>query len=101
MIARIWHGVAAAAKATEYAEYLKVFGLSDYTKTDGNRGVYVLRRVEGYNAHFPTLTFWDSEQPIQQFAGEDIERDCYYPKDAEFRLKFEPLVKHDEVVVAS
>jgi len=102
MIARIWHGVTAAARATEYAEYLKVFGLSDYTKTDGNRGVYVSRRVEGDNAHFPTLTFWDSEQALQQFGAEDIERERYYPKDAEFLLKFEPLlVKHDEVVVAA
>jgi len=75
--------------------------LSDYAKTDGNGGVYLLRRVEGDEAHFLTLTFWDSEQAIQQFAGEDIERERYYPKDAEFLPKFERLVKHDEVVVAS
>ncbi len=102
MIARIWHGVTAAAKANEYVEYLKVSELSDYAKTDGNRGVYLLRRVAGNEAHFLTLTFWDSEQALQQFGAEDIERERYYPKDAEFLLKFEPLlVKHDEVVVAA
>jgi heme-degrading monooxygenase HmoA len=62
MIARIWHGVTAAAKANECVEYLKVSELSDYAKTDGNRGVYLLRRVAGNEAHFLTLTFWDSEQ---------------------------------------
>jgi hypothetical protein len=34
---RIWHGVTAAAKSDEYL---------DYRTTEGNLGVYVLRRIE-------------------------------------------------------
>jgi heme-degrading monooxygenase HmoA len=97
MIARIWHGTTPAVRADEYVEYLKATGLDDYAKTAGNRGVYLLQRVEGDVAHFLTLTFWDSTAAIQRFAGDDIEQARYYPKDAEFLLEFEPRVKHYEI----
>ncbi len=74
MIARIWHGVTTAAQADEYVEYLKQTGLPDYAATAGNRGVYLLRKIEGDRAHFLTLTFWDSVEAIQKFAGGDIEK---------------------------
>jgi heme-degrading monooxygenase HmoA len=99
MLARIWHGVTPAIKADEYAEYLRRTGISDYEATEGNRGVYLLRRIEGGQAHFLTLTFWDSEEAIMAFAGDDIEQARYYPADAEFLLEFEPTVKHYEVLV--
>ena len=35
-------------------------GLADYRATPGNRGVFVLRRVEGDVAHFVLTTLWDS-----------------------------------------
>jgi heme-degrading monooxygenase HmoA len=101
MIARIWHGVTSAAQSDEYVDYLKKTGLPGYRATEGNRGVYLLRRVEGDQAHFLTLTFWDSKEAISNFAGEDIEKARYYPEDAEFLTELEPLVKHYEVVVSS
>jgi len=98
MVARIWHGVTPANKADEYFDYLKKTGVSDYKATPGNRGVYLLRRIEGDQAHFLTLTFWDSEPAIKAFAGDDIEKARYYPEDAHFLLEMEPLVKHYEVL---
>ena len=99
MIARIWHGMTPAAKADEYLEFLNVSGVPDYQRTPGNRGVYVLRRLEGDRAHFLTLTFWDSLQAIQGFAGEDVEKAKYYPEDKDFLLEFEPKVVHYDVLV--
>ena len=99
MIARIWHGVTLAAKADEYLEFLNISGVPDYQHTPGNRGVYVLRRLEGDRAHFLTLTFWDSLQAIQGFAGEDVEKAKYYPEDKDFLLEFEPKVMHYDVLV--
>jgi hypothetical protein len=99
MIARIWHGVTAAAKTEEYLDYLNRTGVPDYRATEGNRGVYVLRRIEGERAHFLTLSFWGSIEEIQRFAGPDPERARYYPEDKEFLLDFEPTVAHYEVVV--
>jgi len=97
MIVRIWHGITAAAKSDEYLDYLNRTGVPDYQATQGNRGVYVLRRIEGERAHFLTLSFWESIEAIKGFAGPDPERAKYYPEDEEFLLAFEPTVEHYEV----
>jgi heme-degrading monooxygenase HmoA len=99
MIARIWHGVTPAAKADAYLDFLNRTGVLDYRATEGNLGVYVLRRIEGEQAHFLTLTFWESRQAIERFAGADIEKARYYPEDKEFLLEFEPTFQHYEVAV--
>lgn len=98
MIARIWHGVTPAEKADEYHKFLQQTGLKDYQATEGNLGVYALRRIEGDKAHFTLLTLWESEEAIRRFAGDDIEVAHYYPEDADFLLEFEPHVTHYEVL---
>lgn len=98
MIARTWHGRVPAAKADAYHEYLQRTGLPDYKATPGNRGVQVLRRVEGDEAHFLLLSFWDSLESIRAFAGDDLERARYYPEDSEYLLELEPTVTHYEVL---
>jgi hypothetical protein len=50
MIARIWHGVTAAARSDDYLGYLGETGVPDYRAREGSRGVYVLRRIEGDGA---------------------------------------------------
>jgi heme-degrading monooxygenase HmoA len=99
MIARIWHGATAAAKSDEYLDYLRATGVPDYRATEGNRGVYVLRRIEGERAHFLTVSLWESIDEIKRFAGSDPEKARYYPRDEEFLLDFEPTVAHYEVLV--
>jgi heme-degrading monooxygenase HmoA len=99
MIARTWHGVTPAEKADEYAAFLNRSGVVDYKATEGNRGVYVLRRIEGDKAHFLLLSLWDSKEAIARFAGDDIEKAHYYPEDKNFLLELEPTVHHYEVLV--
>ncbi len=99
MIARMWHGVTAAERADEYLDYLNETGVPDYRETKGNRGVYVLRRIEGDRAHFLTVSFWGSIEEVKAFAGPDPEKARYYPEDEEFLLEFEPQVEHYDVVV--
>ena len=98
MIARLWHGVTQADKADEYGEYLERTGIPDYKATRGNRGVYLMRRLEGNQAHFLILTLWESNEAIKEFAGEEIDKARYYPEDAGFLLELEPFVKHYEVL---
>lgn len=98
MIARTWHGRVPAAKADAYHAYLLRSGVADYVSTAGNRGVHILRRVDGDVAHFLLLTFWDSLEAIKAFAGEDFERARYYPEDDNFLLEREPFVTHYEVL---
>ena len=100
MIVRFWHGVTPAEKADKYHGYLDRTGVPDYRATEGNRGVYVLRRIEGDRAHFLTVSFWESMEAIKAFAGPEPERAKYYPEDEEFLLDFEPTVEHYEVLTA-
>ena len=101
MIARIWHGITPTSKADEYAEYVNKTGVRDYRAVEGNLGVHVLRRIEGGQAHFLTLTFWDSVESIKKFAGEDYGKARYYHEDAEYLLEFEEKVAHYEVMVSA
>ena len=98
MIARIWHGRTTATRSDDYLAFLKQRALPDYQGTEGNRGAYILRRIEGEHAHFLTLTFWESRKAIQTFAGAQIEKAKYYPEDKDFLLEFEPTVTHYEVI---
>jgi heme-degrading monooxygenase HmoA len=98
MIVRIWHGVTAYADSEAYLDYLSETGVPDYRATEGNLGVYVLRRIEDDRAHFLTVSFWESMGAIEGFAGSDPERARYYPEDREFLLDFEPTVEHYEVL---
>ena len=97
MIARIWRGVTSSSKADQYLDYLNKTGIPDYQATEGNQGVYVLRRVEADRAHFLLLTLWDSLDAIKQFAGPDFEKARYYPEDDEYLLERELTVDHYEV----
>jgi heme-degrading monooxygenase HmoA len=100
MIARIWHGRTTAAQADAYLDLLQKVAIPGYQSTRGNRAVYILRRLDGEVAHFLTLTYWDSLEAIQAFAGEDISKAKYYPEDQHFLLEFEPTVEHYELYSA-
>ncbi len=98
MIARIWHGKVPAEKAKAYHDFILKTGIKDYGDTEGNKGVFLLKRDEGDIAHFYTLTFWDDTAAIIRFAGEEYEKAKYYPEDKDFLLEFEPHVTHYEVL---
>jgi heme-degrading monooxygenase HmoA len=92
MIARIWHGKTKASDAAPYLEYLFKSGIPAYRATRGNKGAWVLRRMENDVAHFMTLSFWESREAIVAFAGTDVEVAKYYPEDEKYLLEFEPTV---------
>jgi len=100
MIARSWDGLTPAAKADEYAEYVRRTGVSELAATEGNLGVYLLRRREGERARFRVMSLWDSMDGIRRFAGGDAEKARYFPEDERYLLALEPNVEHFEVVAA-
>jgi heme-degrading monooxygenase HmoA len=97
MIARIWRGITLAEKADDYIDYLHQTGLRDYATTPGNRGVSVLRRLQGEHSEIVLISLWDSMEAVRAFAGENPERSVYYPEDENYLLEMEPLVRHYEV----
>jgi hypothetical protein len=69
---------------------MRTVAIPDYRSTPGNKGAYALRRMEGNTAHFLMITFWESEEAIRAFAGEDISVAKNYEFDKEFLLELEP-----------
>jgi heme-degrading monooxygenase HmoA len=98
MVARTWHGAVRREEADRYHEYLQRTGVRDLRATPGNRGVYVLRRLEGDRAHFLLISLWRARADIRSFAGDDIGRARYYPEDEDFLLELESKVTHFEVL---
>ena len=60
MIARIWWGRTQSEDSDAYLEYLEESGVAALKETPGNRGVMVLRRLDGDEAEFGVVSFWDS-----------------------------------------
>jgi heme-degrading monooxygenase HmoA len=96
MITRIWHGRTTAAKSDEYLKLMRTVAISDYRSIPGNKGAYALRRIEDDTAHFLMVTFWESEDAIRAFAGDDIRVAKYYDFDKSFLLEMEPTSSHYE-----
>ncbi|HEU4662489.1 MAG TPA: antibiotic biosynthesis monooxygenase [Dokdonella sp.] len=98
MIARIWRGITPAERADAYIAHLGETLLKAAAATPGNRGVTVLRRLQGEHSEIVLITLWDSMDAVRAFAGENPERSVYDPEDENYLLDMEPLVRHYEVV---
>ena len=100
MIARLWHGRVRHGQADAYAAFLAERAIPDYRSVAGNLGVRILRRDADDAVHFVTLSFWESEDAIQAFAGDDLLKAKYYPEDADYLLEYEPQVMHYAVTAS-
>jgi heme-degrading monooxygenase HmoA len=97
MIARIWRGAVRAGDAAAYASYIQQTGIEAYKATPGNRGAWMLWRTDGEQAEVITLSFWESREAIQGFAGPDIGKAVFYPEDDRFLVERDLTVHHYEI----
>ena len=98
-IARIWHGRTPLARADEYRQYLFETGVKKIASLPGNRGVQLLMRKEAVEAEFMVVSYWDSIDAIKGYAGPTYEHVHDLPRDAEFLIDKETLVRHFELDV--
>lgn len=98
VVARMWHGRTPTSKADEYYAYLKHEGIDKIETIPGNLGAQVLRRTDGNATEFTVISYWDSRESIKKFAGDDIEKTHFLPKDPQYLLELEPKVKHFDVL---
>jgi catechol 2,3-dioxygenase-like lactoylglutathione lyase family enzyme len=96
-IARIWKGRVRDGQLAEYARYVASTGSVDYTETAGNRGAMILSERGAEASGVLTLSFWDSLEAIERFAGPQIDRARYYPEDDRFLVEKPPDVEHFDV----
>ena len=101
MIMRQWRGRVPREKAEEYLTYLQATGLEAYRSTAGNLGAFVTTRPLGKATEFLLVTFWESEEAVRRYAGDDYERPGGYPEAGKFLVAGAPAADHYQVKYAA
>ncbi|MGH8113285.1 MAG: antibiotic biosynthesis monooxygenase family protein [Rhodanobacteraceae bacterium] len=97
MIMRVWRGITRREQADDYLEHLQQTALQALKAYKGQRGAWVLRRVQGEQCEFQVLSMWDSMEDLRVYAGDAPERAVYYDEDDKYLLDMQPLVHLYEV----
>ena len=98
MIERIWRGWTTADKADAYQRFLQHEFLPAAHAIPGFRGARVLRRDQGDEVEFVTLTHFDSLDAIRAFAGDDLEKAHIAPDARDLLSRWDERVTHYELV---
>jgi heme-degrading monooxygenase HmoA len=99
MVARIWHGRTHADKTDEYRQYLFDVGIKKIASLPGNRGVQMMMSKTADQGEFMVISYWDSIEAIKGYAGEHYTQVHDLPRDKEFLIDHEPLVRHFDLAV--
>jgi heme-degrading monooxygenase HmoA len=97
-VARMWRGEVPLARAEEYDAYIRAEGLSKLRAIPRNLGVQMFRRTIGDREEFVVISYWPDEAAIHAYAGEDITKVHFLPRDPEFLINPDPLVRHYRIV---
>jgi heme-degrading monooxygenase HmoA len=98
MIARVWKGRTRKEHADVYWNFLTTNAEEDCRVTKGNCGVSVYRKVTSDFVDFMFISFWESMDVIQNYAGDDIDRAHYFPEDLKYVIDPPSHVEHFEVI---
>jgi heme-degrading monooxygenase HmoA len=93
MIMRVWRGITPKGQADAYLEHLQQTALPALAEQKGQRGTWVLRRVQGEQCEFQVLSLWASKKDLRAFTGDKPEQSVYYDEDDKYLLAMEPLVR--------
>ena len=74
MIARIWRGWASQATADDYQRHYETEVSRHLQDVEGFCGARLLRRSDGQEVMFTSVTFFISMDAVRSFAGEDYEQ---------------------------
>ena len=96
MITRLWRGWTALEDAQAYADFLLGSLFPSMRQIDGFVDADVLRRREGDEVAFVTLTRFDSLDAIRAFAGDDYEVPVLEPEALALLSRYEERATHFE-----
>jgi heme-degrading monooxygenase HmoA len=99
VIARLWHGWTAPENADAYEDFLGTTMFPSMHGVDGFRGVDLLRRDNGEEVAFITITRFDSLDAVREFAGDDYEVAVIEPEARALLSRFDERSAHYEIVV--
>jgi heme-degrading monooxygenase HmoA len=101
VISRVWHGWAPPENADAYERLLRADVFPSLERIDGYRGATLLRRVDGGEVEFVTITRFDSLDAVRAFAGEDVEASVVLPEAEALLSRFDRRAVHYETAVES
>jgi heme-degrading monooxygenase HmoA len=99
MVARVWHGRTPLDKAEEYRQYLFDVGVKKIATLAGNRGVQMMLAKNAEQGEFMVISYWDSVDAIKGYAGADYTKVHDLPRDKDFLVDKESLVRHFDLDV--
>ena len=96
MITRMWRGWTSPEAADDYERFLLDDLFPSMQDIPGFLGAEVLRRTDGDEVAFVTLTRFRSIDDIRAFAGDQIDVPVIEPRAAELLSHFEQRAVHYE-----
>jgi antibiotic biosynthesis monooxygenase (ABM) superfamily enzyme len=94
MITRLWRGWTATQDADAYERFLLTELFPSMRAIPGFRGAEVLRRPDGAEVAFVTLTRFDSLDAIRAFAGDDYEVPVLEPQARALLSRYDERALH-------
>jgi heme-degrading monooxygenase HmoA len=98
MIAREWRGWTKAEDADRYQTHYRSDVATELRQVPGFRGARLLRRTDGDETEFISLTFFDDLDAIHRFAGGDVEVAIVADHARAVLVRFDERVRHYESV---
>ena len=99
MIARIWHGWTSPENAYAYEEFLRTKMFPSIHRVQGYLGADLLRREDGQEIAFVTITRFESLDAVRAFAGENYERAVVEPEPRALLSRFDDRSEHYEIAI--
>ena len=99
VIARIWRGWAPPGRADDYQRHYETEVSEHLTAVNGFRGAQLLRRDEGGEIAFTSITWFADLDAVRGFAGDDYERAVVEDAARAALSRWDERVSHHEVAV--
>jgi antibiotic biosynthesis monooxygenase (ABM) superfamily enzyme len=101
VIARLWHGWTSRENAAPYERFLREHMFPSMRRVPGFRGAELLRREDGDEIAFVTITRFESYDAVREFAGESYEDAVVEPEARALLSRHDERSEHFEVAIGS
>jgi heme-degrading monooxygenase HmoA len=96
MITRMWRGWTRREDADAYERFLRTELFPRVAQLDGFHGARILRRPDGDEVEFVTLTSFDSMDDVRRFAGDAVDVPVIEPEARRLLSRIDDRAFHYE-----
>jgi heme-degrading monooxygenase HmoA len=98
MISRVWHGWTRRENADSYERMLRTTILPGIHRVAGYQGADLLRRDDGDEVEFVTITHFASMDAVRAFAGADYEIAVIHPEAEDLLTRYDARSAHYQTI---